>query len=59
MTDNLTPFELGQKIRRRVVDLNDLLILAALAEVDVEFVVNRNWDAAEPTQLRVYVSQEC
>ena len=54
----LSPKEISARIRAKVADLNDELVLAALAEVDVEFVVTRNSDEFEPTHLRVWCSQE-
>lgn len=52
------PSEIAKEIRRRIIDLNDILLLAALKDVDVEFDVKHNRDDGEPTQLRVYISQE-
>lgn len=53
----LPPQEIAKRIRDKVADLNDDLILAALAEVDVEFMATKS-DDAEPVHLRVWCSQE-
>lgn len=53
------PKEIAARIRDKVADLNDELVLAALAEVDVEFVVRqRNLDEFEPSHLTVFCKQE-
>lgn len=55
---NFTALEISKRIRDKVADLNDDLILAALVEVDVEFMVTHNPDEFEPTNLTVWCSQE-
>lgn len=56
--EKLLPTEIAKYIRDKVRDLNDYLILAALAEVDVEFMVTHNANEFEPTTLTVWCSQE-
>lgn len=56
----LAALEIAQRIREKVADLNEELVLAASLEVDVEFEVLRVPDRVErtATQLRVWCSQE-
>jgi len=58
MKDRLTPIELAREIRTRVQDINDLIILAALDEVDVEFEIRKLEHAPRTQTLVVHVSQE-
>ena len=55
---SVDPKEIAKRIRDKVADINDELVLAALAEVDVEFVVHHNNEEFEPTHLTVWCSQE-
>lgn len=52
----LSPREIAKRIRIKVADLNEDLILAALAEVDIEFEIRKNH--LENTQLVVWCRQE-
>lgn len=52
----LSPQEIANRIRDKVADLNDDLILAALAEVDVEFEID--YSEVGPNEIRVWCSQE-
>lgn len=52
-----SPQQIAARIRNKVTDLNDELLLANLAEVDVEFEVITLNNADVP-QLRVWCSQE-
>ena len=54
----LNASEIAKRVRDKVADLNDELTLAALAEVDVEFVISYNRNEWEPTHVRVLCSQE-
>lgn len=52
-----TPTEIAKRIRDKVIDLNDELLLAKLAEVDVEFELRKiTPDGAE--QFIVWCRQE-
>lgn len=54
----LTQKELAREIRARVSDLNDLVILAALDDLDVDFDVRVLKNVPRTKTLIVYVSQE-
>lgn len=54
---NLSPREISARIRNKVADLNDDLLLAAIAEVDVEFQICDD-EGLGRTELRVWCSQE-
>lgn len=54
---NMSPREISARIRNKVADLNDDLLLAAIAEVDVEFQICDD-DGIGRTELRVWCSQE-
>lgn len=55
---HIEPKELAQRIRDKVRDLNDELLLAALAEVDVEFVILDDLGPSSAKQVQVWCSQE-
>lgn len=50
--------DLAKSIRDRVQDLNDVILLAALAELDVEFEIRKLDHAPRAQLLSVYISQE-
>lgn len=52
------PEAIARRIRDKVLDLNDELILAALAEMKVEFVIFNGKDYHETTELKVWCGQE-
>lgn len=56
--NHLKPKEIAHRIRKKVADLNDELILAAAAEIDIEFVIHNHSTTGEPIELRVFCSQE-
>ena len=59
MVSELSAREIAGRIREKVQDLNDELILAAGVDLDVEFVVSaRNLDEWEPVNIRVFLRQE-
>lgn len=55
---DINPREVAERIRNKIADLNDDLILAALAEVDVEVMVETIEGAPRTVKLRVWCSQE-
>jgi hypothetical protein len=55
--DNLTPEGIAREIRLKVQDINDLVLLAALAEVDIEFMPTALENAPRTQTLSVYISQ--
>lgn len=54
----LSAHEVARRIRDKVADLNDDLLLAALAEVDVEFVIRNDGNRDEAVRVQVWCSQE-
>lgn len=54
----MRPQNIASRIRDKVADLNDELILAALAEVDVEIMVDTIEGASNAGKLRVWCRQE-
>lgn len=58
MTDMLTPRELAREIREKVKDINDLVILAAINELDIKFDIRKIEHAPRVQELTVYISQE-
>lgn len=55
----LTPTEIAKRIRDKVVDLNDDLLLAKLAEIDIEFVIaTHDNDPTQAPRLLVWCRQE-
>jgi hypothetical protein len=54
----LTPHGLALKIREKVKEINALVMEAARAEVDVEFMLDMLDHAPRSQTLTVYISQE-
>lgn len=53
----IDPKEIAKRIRDKVTDLNDELILAVAAEVDVEFIIDQKING-NAVHLTVWCSQE-
>jgi hypothetical protein len=53
----LSARDIANRIRYKVKDLNDELLLASLAEVEVEFMINTDADSG-CLSLRVWCGQE-
>lgn len=55
---DIKPKEIAMRIRNKVRDLNDELLLAAILEVDVEFAIRTDRGVGDATELQVWCSQE-
>lgn len=55
---SLTPAGIASSIRSMVAEINDLVLLAALSEMDIEFMPAALENAPRTQQLAVYISQE-